>query len=272
MRDAPLTTLLGCWLDERLARRRPRGPFVVGINGPQGSGKSTLVAQLVARFRGAGLSAAGVSVDDFYLTHARQSALAAANPGNPFLEHRGYPGTHDVPFGAAVLDALSSSEAIGVAVPAYDKSAHGGRGDREAPDRWPQVSTPLDVLFVEGWLLGFQAVPEIELPDDRLRGPNAALVAYAAWERHLNAFVQLVALLPAHIVAWRVDAERARRNSGAPALSDAEARDYITRFLPAYALWGPPLRSRLDLPGATMGDVLRVELSADRTPLRVVPG
>lgn len=52
-----------------------RGLRVFGICGLQGSGKSTLAAQLVVAARQAGLAAATVSLDDFYLTAARRQAL-----------------------------------------------------------------------------------------------------------------------------------------------------------------------------------------------------
>ncbi len=227
------------------------GPRVLAINGPQGCGKSTLAAQLVSHFEHTGRRALSVSIDDFYLTHAAQRALSAAHPGNPYLEHRGYPGTHDLDLGTRTLAALRARTPGRVRVPRYDKSAHGGRGDRAPEHTWPSVDTPLDLLIVEGWMLGFRPVTPAPPSDPHLHAPNAALADYAPWLEGVQAFVHLSATAPEHIVAWRVDAERARRNSGAPALSDAEARDYIERFLPAYALWGvspdgPVLRITLD--------------------------
>ncbi|HLK36019.1 MAG TPA: hypothetical protein VKU41_04650, partial [Polyangiaceae bacterium] len=45
------------------------------------------------------------------------------------------------------------------------------------------------------------------------------------------------------VVEWRVDAERARRARGEPALSDEDARDYIERFVPAYRVYVPALEA-----------------------------
>lgn len=68
-------------------------PFVVGLNGVQGVGKTTLVRALAETLQGhEGLSTLVVSIDDFYLTHADQLAMAAAHPDNALVQHRGEPG------------------------------------------------------------------------------------------------------------------------------------------------------------------------------------
>ena len=36
-------------------------------------------------------------------------------------------------------------------VPRYDKSAHGGRGDRLPESQWPTVTGPIDLVIIEGW-------------------------------------------------------------------------------------------------------------------------
>lgn len=220
--------------------RSPRASraHVIGVSGPQGGGKSTLTSRLVTAMQSAGLRAGTVSIDDFYLTRAEQLDLAARHPGDRCLEHRGYPGTHDVELGDRTLRALTLQRAGPVAVPAYDKSAHGGRGDRAPAEI--VVEAPLDVVFVEGWMLGFRPLPRTLCPPS-LRASNDHLAAYSRWHAHLDAFVHLVAADPAWIVAYRVDSERARRAAGQPALSDDEARDYIERFLPAYEAYVPPL-------------------------------
>jgi D-glycerate 3-kinase len=208
------------------------------------------------------LRAAGVSIDDFYLTRAEQVTLAAAHPGNPYLEHRGYPGTHDVGLGEDTLRALrelsgadgvvasSSHAAPGAAhlaprgasdpvrVPVYDKSAHGGRGDRAPASEWREVRGPLDLVFVEGWMLGFTPVPETSLDDPMLAEPNRHLAAYDRWHRLLDAFVSLRALDPAYVLRWRVEAEEAMKAHGKPGLSREAIEDYVRRFLPAYRLYG----------------------------------
>ncbi len=248
-------------LDGALAPRASRA-HVIGVSGPQGGGKSTLTARLVAALGSAGLRAATVSIDDFYLTHAEQRDLAARHPGDRCLEHRGYPGR------------TTSRSATGSS----------GRSPRSAPDPSPSrattspptavaatalsaevlVEAPLDVVRVEGWMLGFRALPRDACPLP-LRASNDHLPAYERWHARLDAFVHLVAGDPAWIVDYRVDAERARRAAGQPALSDDEARDYIERFLPAYEAYVPPL-----VAAPPCARWLRVTIGPDRGIVSIV--
>ncbi len=233
------------------------------MSGPQGAGKSTLVEAAVTLLAIRGLRAVAVSVDDFYLTYLAQRAVAERYVGNRAMEYRGYPGTHDVAMGTAVLDALRSGDTGTVEVPTYDKGAHRGRGDRSPRDRWRRVDIPVDVVLLEGWMLGFEPVAEVAVCPPGLAPANAALREYSAWHEKLDALLHLDMADPSYVVAWRVDAERARRDRGAAGLSDDEARDYVERFLPAYALWVPGLRERPPVRGPT----LRLVLGQNRLPL-----
>ena len=193
----------------------------------------------------AGLTGTTVSVDDFYMTRAGQLAMADAHPGHPLLEHRGYPGTHDISLGDSTLAALRAG-AGPVAVPVYDKSAHGGRGDRLPETAWRVVTPPLDLVLVEGWMLGFEPVDEATLESPWLVAPNRALAAYAAWHRWIDVWVVLRARDPEYVLTWRVEAEEKMKASGKPGLSRADIEDYIRRFLPAYRTWGGAPRATPD--------------------------
>ncbi|MEI6243720.1 MAG: hypothetical protein WCQ64_01635 [Acidobacteriota bacterium] len=243
----------------QLAQQAQR-PLVIGVQGPQGAGKSTMTCALLEALPALGLSGITVSIDDFYLTRAGQLEVAAAHPGNPYMEHRGYPGTHDIALGEQTLERVRrdgaadgrsrgpsgdpeprtfrSGERREVVVPLYDKSAHGGRGDRAPVAQWRAVPMPIDLVFVEGWMLGFEPVPESSLTDPHLIAPNRALAEYTRWYRHIDAWVILRALDPTYVLTWRVEAEERMKASGKPGLSRADIEDYIRRFLPAYNTWG----------------------------------
>jgi D-glycerate 3-kinase len=237
-------------------------PILIGIQAPQGAGKTTLTRFLVERLPDAGLRGVSVSIDDFYLTRAEQIALAAENPGNPYLEHRGYPGTHDIDLGVATLTALkrlgpfsqsptenpslnaseiSRMRRVRTArVPVYDKARHAGRGDRAPESEWRDVHAPVDIVFLEGWMLGFTPVPRARLDDPLLLAPNQALANYERWHRMLDAFVTLRAADPNFVLKWRVEAEEKMRASGRGGLTRTEIEDYVRRFLPAYEVYGGP--------------------------------
>ncbi|KAL0907779.1 hypothetical protein M5K25_022214 [Dendrobium thyrsiflorum] len=136
-------------------------PLVIGISAPQGSGKTTLVFALEYLFRRTGRNAATLSIDDFYLTAEEQAKLRSQNPGNALLEFRGNAGSHDLQFSLDTLTALKELTKAGMKMklPRYDKSSHGGRGDRADPSEWPEVEGPLTVVLFEGWMLGFQPLP-----------------------------------------------------------------------------------------------------------------
>jgi D-glycerate 3-kinase len=230
-----LPVLWFCLAGARAASRRP---FVVGLQAPQGAGKTTLSKHVLALLPSLGLTGLSVSVDDFYLTREEQVRLAAANPGNPYLEHRGYPGTHDVALGERTLTEVRGLGAGAIArVPVYDKSQHGGRGDRAPADRWREITGPVDVVILEGWMLGFEPAPADRVGDSRLTPPNRALADYDRWHRLLDAFIVLRATDPTFVLKWRVEAEEAMKARGLPGLSREDIEDYVRRFLPAYDLW-----------------------------------
>jgi len=241
-------------------------PFVIGVSGPQGAGKTTLTTALSTVLTNLGRKAITVSIDDFYLTRKEQLALASAHPGDRLLEHRGYPGTHDVELARATLSSVKAGQPT--TVPVYDKSAHGGRGDRFPETAWREVSEPVDILFVEGWMLGFEPIEPAACPEP-LRATNDLLAGYSVIHSLLDAFVLIEAASLDDIVGFRVDAERARRSRGETGLSDDDARDYIERFLIAYRHYVPRLRSHP--PGrAAIGVVIGPERQA--VTLRVLKG
>jgi len=230
------------YLHEQVTNKRP-DCFIVGINAPQGGGKSTLSSWLVKLFDWSGLRAVTLSIDDFYLTRAEQLQLAQAHPDNPYLQQRGYPGTHDIALGTSILTQLKQRSTSALALPRYDKSRHQGQGDRIEMSQWPQVRQPVDVVLLEGWMLGFQVVPVSSLTDRHLLQINTLLQDYTDWHRHLDSFVYLRPQDSTYVIDWRTEAESRMKAKGLPGMTDGEVRAYAEKFLPAYQLYGPALAS-----------------------------
>lgn len=145
-------------------------PLVVGVQGPQGSGKTFLTTKLRDELISPPhcLSVALISLDDLYYPYSELVRVADRHPHNPLLQGRGLPGTHDVSLGTRILNSLCRANDPGaegtVSIPIFDKSLQSGRGDRL--ERSTVVNGPLDVVIVEGWCTGFYPTPS-ETIDER---------------------------------------------------------------------------------------------------------
>jgi D-glycerate 3-kinase len=138
--------------DTIAARREAVGAaIVVGMCGPQGSGKSTGAGVLAHLLNGMGVRSAVLSLDDIYLTRAQRGALARSV--HPLLMTRGPPGTHDTDLGASLLRDLGQQTAT--RKPYFDKATD----DRAPSSAWPVVAGPADVILFEGWCVGARAQP-----------------------------------------------------------------------------------------------------------------
>ena len=139
-------------LASHLLQRRPHSGQalqVIGISALPGSGKSTLAACMVDIARQQGLRAATLSLDDFYLSGAQRRQLA--QQVHPLLSTRGPPGSHDLPLALHTISQLRDGHCC--ALPRFDKLA-----DEPLPVRqWPQSGPRLQLLILEGWMLGVQA-------------------------------------------------------------------------------------------------------------------
>jgi D-glycerate 3-kinase len=241
---------------------------MVGLSAPQGAGKSTLMRQVCRLAREDGLRAMSISIDDFYITRCEQIDLTARYSDNPYLQHRGYPGTHDIELGTRVLNALKSINEHGrVVVPSYDRSAHGGGGDRRPECNWPVVQAPLDLAILEGWMLGFTAVSPEVLPDPHFHLINDNVRRYAAWHSYLDAFVILEPEEPLFMLDWRVEAEERAKAAGSAGMSTDEVKAFAAKFLPAYLIYLPRLREQ----SPVRGPFLHVLIGRDRLPKPGVP-
>ena len=162
-------------------RQKGEAPLLLGINGAQGSGKSTLCDFLRLILEQChDQRVAVLSIDDLYLTRAERQALS--REVHPLLITRGVPGTHDVELGLATLNRLRSAvETDLTPLPAFDKASD----DRRPAEDWPVFRGRPDILLFEGWCVG--ATPQ---PKAALREPVNALErdedADGRWRFYVN--------------------------------------------------------------------------------------
>jgi len=229
---APLVRAIVC-------RQRERAPFVVGLCGPQGSGKSTMARAMRLLLQEQGVSAAVLSLDDLYLTRAQREALA--RQVHPLLATRGVPGTHDIALGVRIIEALASSQHV--AMPVFDKASD----DRKPPSDWPKVQGPVQVLLFEGWCVGALAQDDAALAEP-INELERECDPHGIWRTYVNEalrleypklFQRLDALVLLHapafevVYAWRLEQEhklRASAKSGCRIMSDAEVARFVAHY------------------------------------------
>ena len=169
---------LADWLRKKSAGGTP---FLLGINGAQGTGKTTLAAYLSLSLGESGnRTVAILSIDDFYLTKAERQQLAETV--HPLLATRGVPGTHDLPMlrdCLARLRELSPGEQH--RLPRFDKAVD----DRADEASWPTISGPVDLVILEGWCVGSVAEPEENL-DAPVNELETERDADGQWRRYVN--------------------------------------------------------------------------------------
>jgi len=211
-------------------------PLIAGLTGPQGSGKSTVAAELPSRLAEAGLRAAVLSLDDLYLPKAERQRLA--REVHPLLATRGVPGTHDVALGLTVIESLVSQGQT--LVPRFDK----GTDDRMAREAWARVVGPVDVILFEGWCVGAWPQPLVALVEpinalERERDPAGVWRAYvndalAGPYQALFAPIGFQILLrpPGFevVLGWRLQQEHELRARGGGGQSDAEIATFIQYY------------------------------------------
>lgn len=132
---------------------------IIGINGSQGSGKST--AALVLKqilMDDFDLEVVILSIDDFYHTKAAREEFA--NSVHPLFATRGVPGTHDTNLLETTLIKLQQGmSGCQAKIPRFDKA----KDDRRIVTEWEQLSKPVDVIIFEGWCVGIPEIPVNEL-------------------------------------------------------------------------------------------------------------
>ncbi|OLY78422.1 putative kinase mug58 [Smittium mucronatum] len=141
--------------------------LIVGLSGPQGSGKTTICADLISSLHQNGLIATTFSTDDVYIPFSEQVGNAEKYPGNRLVEFRGNAGTVHVDLAVDTLNKLKRMNETGemVSIPIFNKSLNGGRGDRLPEAEWRKVGPRLDVVLFEGWNLGFPPVPREQVTE-----------------------------------------------------------------------------------------------------------
>ncbi|KAK6453921.1 P-loop containing nucleoside triphosphate hydrolase protein [Scheffersomyces xylosifermentans] len=238
-------------------------PLIVGISGPQGSGKSYLTDKLAEELRQKypGKKVISFSMDDLYLTHKEQSQLneraITEYDNNLLLQGRGLPGTHDIDLGLDILNNLialskQDSKITEVRIPSYDKAAFNGEGDRDEA-KWKTVNYKVDIVLFEGWFNGFvpldndqlrvkyltsdpsSILQRSKLPDLEL--VNEFLHNYTKIWDLFDRFIFLRTSSIDNVYKWRIEQEHNLIKAMGTGMSDQQVVNFVNRYMPLYHLY-----------------------------------
>ncbi len=131
------------------------GTRLIGINGAQGTGKTTaavILKQILEICHG--LKVCVLSMDDIY--HTREQRAVLAREVHPLLITRGVPGTHDLNLGLELIDSLKNADQNSrTRIPVFDKA----NDDRVREEQWPVFDGRPDIILIEGWCVSAKPQP-----------------------------------------------------------------------------------------------------------------
>jgi len=134
------------------SKAKSKNPFILGLVGGQGTGKTTTssILEIILKkyFK---LNVFKISIDDFYKT--RKERLNLSKKIHPLLMTRGVPGTHDINI---MLDFFKKSKGRKFKpfkLPKFNKAID----DRCKKNQWYTLKKRPDVIIFEGWCVGAKA-------------------------------------------------------------------------------------------------------------------
>lgn len=202
-------------------------PLFVSIHAPQGSGKSTSSKNIKKKLESDGLKVCVMSIDDFYYPYKKMiSVLEEYN--HEYYKYRGLAGTHDVNLLYNCLCNLKKG--LSTNIPVFNKSLHGGNGD---VDRYISIKSHIDVVILEGWLIGYKPV---EYVTEDLVLFNKKLKEYECIQNMFNLHYNFIALNIDHINNWKFEAENNMELD--------MFNEFMESYMKVYKLYDIQLRSK----------------------------
>ncbi len=229
-----------------VAQKHNNIPVIVGVNGAQGSGKTTLCNILdLLLTHGFDKSVVQLSLDDLYLSKIKRNQLAIDI--HPLFKTRGVPGTHDVELGISILSKLKQNKQLdeSVMMPVFDKA----KDDVLDVKSGCKLDANIDIILFEGWCVGAEAQNESSLYPainelEEIEDPQAI------WRKYINQQLlgryralfelidyQIMLKVPdmASVFEWRSLQEKklalsCNDNSSSNIMSEKELRRFIMYF------------------------------------------
>ncbi len=232
--------------------------IIIGIQGGQGTGKTTLVQYLQEQLRSRGYRVESFSIDNFYTSHAERQKLAQQYPPNPFYQiSRGMPGTHRV---IELLQTLKKAKARKpFTIPIFDKSLRNAAGDIVGERR---ISETLDFVLFEGWCVGIPLISTKELAvicknsmiplrdiDPTLRQSKVVIQFIKQYQplwKYVDYLVMLKPISSDLHLKWRLQQEKELQEKTGRGMTKKEIEHFVDIYLPftyvCYEKVNPDLR------------------------------
>ena len=134
------------WIEEKAIKKKP---YIVGLAGGQGTGKTTISSILkIILEKYFKLNVFKISIDDFYKT--RKERYHLSKKIHSMLMTRGVPGTHDIKIMLEFFKKLKSKNFKKIKIPNFNKAID----DRFPKKNWYNINQRPDVIIFEGWCVG----------------------------------------------------------------------------------------------------------------------
>ncbi|MDP3734609.1 MAG: hypothetical protein Q8R37_05255 [Nanoarchaeota archaeon] len=219
--------------------------IIIGIQGGQGTGKTTLSRFLQHALAKASYTVQSFSLDDFYKTNKERIVLRKKYPHNAFYQiPRGLPGTHRVQLLKETLRKIKSGTPF--ELPLFDKSLHHAQGD--VLRKTINVTKRPDFVFFEGWCLGLPAVSSTVLQAvsqqyhlnlknlDPTLQDHKVVLRYAKDYQPLWRFIDYwIMLKPSNTklhTQWRYKQEQELKKRAGKGMTKTEINRFVEPYLP----------------------------------------
>ncbi len=223
----------------------PQKTAIIGIQGGQGTGKTTLSNFLKEHLAVHGFKIQAFSIDDFYTSYQERQQLQKKYPGNPFYAiSRGLPGTHRVPLLQETLQ--NAKRGKNFTLPVFDKSLHKAAGD--ISKKALSVRGRQDFILFEGWCLGLPKISSSELVriSDKYHLPlrkidphlkfHKAVLQYISRYQPLWKFLDCLIMLKPDSsqlhLQWRQQQELELKQKTGRGMSRKEIEHFVIPYLP----------------------------------------
>lgn len=224
-------------------------PFIVGLSGSQGSGKTTLCEKLEELLINKKVSYCVLSLDDFYLSKEKRRELA--DRIHPLTFTRGVPGTHDVNLLREILANLSEkSPRNKIKIPIFSKLSD----DLLSKKQWRICPAFPRIIIIEGWCVGAKPSFLTKSPQTSWEKTNDPNGLWKSWTKKESAKYQSIwATLNFMVFIKQDDFEQVINNRWNQEIKNSEkagvklaiSREEIREFCCHFESWTYALRRHL---------------------------